>query len=343
MGWLRQLHREIAGTGRALLAPRRLGPILIVALPIIYVQERELSASPVGLPYLVASVAGLVLVATLAYRRLLSASLPPQTRVPRFLMYSALGGVAPLVIAGLPVLVGLPPFVTTEPTVLVSAGLFWVAGYGLGRDIELERRAQALSQQAAHAQALALRTHLDPHFLFNTLNAIAEWCREDPEVAERALIELSGLLRLLLVGVRTPKWPLERELRAVRGLFELHRIRDPSRFSIEWSVPDGPSVLVPPLLLLPLAENAMTHGPGKGHEGPVRLSTRIDGPMLELVLTNPGPFQGWRSGGEGLRSVEERLELAYGRAGQLVVRGVEPSGTEAIVRWPMEPAEGPSD
>ena len=99
----------------------------------------------------------------------------------------------------------------------MSLALFLVGGFGLGRDIwfedrlaRAEARAVALAREAERAQLLALRAHLDPHFLFNTLNAIAEWCREDGETAERAVLRLSAMLRTVLgrrARRRPGRWP----------------------------------------------------------------------------------------------------------------------------------------
>lgn len=324
---------SIRETAEALLVPRRLVLIVVVLVPVTYVQERELESSPWALPFLMAVVAALILLATLGYRALLAGDRPARTRGLRLLAFALLGVLAPVAVAGLPRLVGLTPFVSRTPTTIVSIGLFWVAGYGLGRDIELEERARRLAEQAENAQVLALRAQLDPHFLFNTLNAIAEWCRADPVVAERALLDLSSLLRMVFEGVLAPKWRLERELEAVRRLFELHRIRDPSRFDVAWSGPEHTDALVPPMLLLPLAENAMTHG----HRGPVRLEVHVSPQQVQVILQNPGSFSGRRPGGEGIKSVEQRLALAYGSRGQLLI---ESSGqaTRTTVRFPFETA-----
>ena len=79
-----------------------------------------------------------------------------------------------------------------------------------------EARARPARARGGAGAAAGAALHLDPHFLFNTLNAIAEWCREDGEVAERAVLQLSAMLRTVLAGVRAPTWPLAEELELVR-------------------------------------------------------------------------------------------------------------------------------
>jgi two-component system sensor histidine kinase AlgZ len=243
-----------------------------------------------------------------------------------------------------PRLTGMGRTLMTAPSsVVVSLALFLVGGFGLGRDIWLERslahaeaRADLLAREAEAAQLLALRTHLDPHFLFNTLNAIAEWCREDGEVAERAVMQLSAMLRTVLAGVRASTWPLSEELALLDTLFALHRLRDPDRFQLARRVPSPlPAVEVPPMLLLPLAENAVKHGPAAGHAGPIELTVGTDAAgRLRIALRNPGPYRGPRPGGNGLAIVERRLALAYDGRAMLRVAG-DGDATIAEVTLPL--------
>ncbi|HYO73767.1 MAG TPA: histidine kinase, partial [Archangium sp.] len=216
-----------------------------------------------------------------------------------------------------------PTFLTDRYSLAVCAALFLVGGWGLGRDIGFEEslaleraRAARLEVEAEQAQLLALRSHLDPHFLFNTLNAIAEWCQTDGAVAEAAVLRLSAMLRSVLAGVRAATWPLERELELVRTLFNLHLLRDPDLFQLSVEVDPGLETFpVPPLVLLPLAENAVKHGPAAGHRGPISLSVQARGDALVFTLENPGTSKGPREGSSGLPTVERRLALAYeGRA-----------------------------
>jgi LytS/YehU family sensor histidine kinase len=180
---------------------------------------------------------------------------------------------------------------------------------------------------------LALRAQLDPHFLFNTLNAIAEWCRTDGETAESAVLELASLLRAVLTGVKQLAWTLDEELAVVRTVFHLHLRRDPELFELEL-VGDGGSIQVPPLLLLPLAENAVKHGPARGHRGRIVVTTHHAGDRVTITVENPGRYNGPREGSHGLPTLERRLALAYGGAAKLSVRG-EGDRTVATMDLPL--------
>ncbi|MEO6419123.1 MAG: histidine kinase [Polyangiaceae bacterium] len=304
----------------ALLEPRRFLPIVLMAIPLIFAQRsysRAPEAGAVGL----ALCAAFVLVAPVSWRVLFPDGLEFGHGAVRVLLYVAIGaGVVFTVGLYIPRLLGIgDTFLTARSSLMIDVALFLVGGWGLGRDIGFEaslarekRRAAMLVREAEHAQLLALRSQLDPHFLFNTLNAIAEWCRTDGEIAERAVLELSSLLRAVLVGVTETSWPLAKELELVQNLFSLHLRRDPSMFTLKCSLPDDAArVLVPPMLLLPLAENAVKHGPAQGHRGEISLDVVREGNVVRVTLKNPGRYAGPREGSHGLPTLKRRLALAY--------------------------------
>ncbi len=313
----------------ALLTPRRFVAILVVIVPLLAMQVNY-STDPFALPLAMVMILAFVLVAPTLWRTFFPLAGP--RRPPVFaLVYGCVGALLVVGIGrGIPWLVGMGyTFLTTRPSLFVSVALFWVGGWGLARDIDLEEsyrrekdRAEVLAKEAEHAQLLALKSHLDPHFLFNTLNAIAEWCREDGAVAEAAILQLSQMLRTVMEGIATPTWPLARELELCETVFALHRIRDPELFGYVRDVPSpAPAVDVPPLVLLPVAENAMKHGPARGNRGDVSLTVTERAGKLVIAIENPGDFQGPRRGGQGLRIVERRLRLAFGDAGRFDIRG----------------------
>jgi sensor histidine kinase YesM len=189
------------------------------------------------------------------------------------------------------------------------------------------RRRQEVAMQQAHALLVAtelnaLRSKLNPHFLFNTLHSIIALTRKDPNAAETALFQFSDMLRYVLDTEKTgnDRVTLDDELRFVRDYLELESLRLGSRLRIDWELDDsaGGHVL-PALSLQPLVENSIKHA-FNPHSRPGRLliRTRVDERMRTLVLSvgDDGPgadiVRVRASNGLGLRTVERRLQLEYG-------------------------------
>ncbi len=335
-------------TWAALLEPKRLVPILGVTTPLLWAQH-VYSRSPDALWVGIGVCLAFVLVAPVSYRVLFPENLELGQGAVRLALFAAIGaGVVFVTGDYVPRLVGIgSTFMTARGTLVIDVALFLAGGWGLGRDIGLEaslererKRAEDLAREAERAQLLALKANLDPHFLFNTLNAIAEWCRTDGVAAERAVLELASLLREVLEGIDAPSWPLARELSVCKTLLSLHRMRDPERFTATWEIDDETAARaqVPPMLLFTLVENAVTHGPSKGHRGEVRVTVAREGEHVIVRIANPGPFAGRRPGSHGLPTVERRLALAYEGRASLRVGGEEGEGgprTIAVVELPV--------
>jgi two-component system, LytTR family, sensor histidine kinase AlgZ len=340
----------VRGTFRGLAQPKRLVPILVVSAPLVFAQAWY-SRRGLAVTTAVLTCVAFVLIAPLAFRLLF----PEEERTPllalRIAVYAALAVVVNLTLeVFLPRALGVGrTFLSERVSVAVSLALFVVGGWGLGRDIGFEAslaaeraRAAAFAKEAEAAQLLALRSHFDPHFLFNTLNAIAEWCREDGETAEKAILALSSMLREVLQGVRAPTWPLERELGLLDALFSLHGIRDPLAFTVLREIEPGVSALpIVPLLLLPLAENAVKHGPAAGRRGVIRVSARATDDTLAIEIENPGRYAGPRPGSDGLPLVQRRLAAAYGDKGRLAIARAPDDADRTRVSVAI-PSRGPS-
>lgn len=324
----------VLDTWAAMLRPRRSVAIAAVALPLLYGQS-VWNADPVsGVAAGLVLCVGTVVIAPAAWRVLGGSGLG-------LVAYVGVGALSLWVLAlVLPRAGGFEDrFLAQANTLPFLLGLFLVGGFGLGRDVDDERRLarerarlEALSRDKERAELLAMRAQLDPHFLFNTLNAIAEWCATDPAVAERAILRLAELLRTVLGAVREPWWPLADEIALCEAVLELHRIRDPGRFA---SVVDAEAIdgVVPPMILLPLVENAVKHGPAAGHAGEVTVRVRASGDEVRVEVRNPGPFAGPRDGGHGLDLVRRRLALAYDDRATFAI-GQDGDGTRAVVTLP---------
>ncbi len=339
------MHDSIVrATLRALLAPRRIIPVALLSITLVLAQ-RAYSRDPRAAFIGIALCLAFVLVAPVSFRVLFPEGLEFRHGAVRVLLYTAISiFVVRVVGVDGPGLFGVgTTFLTAKTSVPIDVALFMVGGWGLGRDIGLEAslgrerlRVAALAREAEHAQLLALRAQLDPHFLFNTLNAIAEWCRTDGETAERAVLELASLLRAVLTGVKQPAWSVAEELAVVRTVLGLHLRRDPDMFTLEVRVDERVhSVQIPPLLLLPLAENAVKHGPARGHRGRIVVDASLVDARVRVSIENPGPCGGPRAGSHGLPTLERRLSLAYDGAASLHLRGVpDTERTVAILELP---------
>ena len=347
------LEGILRSTVRGLLAPRRAIPIALVVVPLTIIQDAY-SRDPLAVPLALLLCGSFLLVGPSLWRALfpMDKKVEP-TDALRVLLYAFVGATLVLGIGrALPDMVGAgQTFLTSKPSLAVCVALFWVGGWGLARDIELEEhlmreraRVEALEREADHAELLALRSHLDPHFLFNTLNAIAEWCREDGAVAEKAIVQLSSMLRTMMTGIQSTTWPLAREVELATALFAMHAIRDPSQFTVRLEVPDPlPDVDVPPMLLWPLAENAMKHGPLARHKGEVVLRIAIVRDLVRIELSNPGAFTGPRDGGNGLAIVRKRLALAFGNGASFTIGAEGEERTHAVVIVPLTSSTSAND
>jgi two-component system, LytTR family, sensor histidine kinase AlgZ len=332
----------VRATWRSLLQPRRLVPIAAVSVPLVLAQARwsdDARAVPLALSLLVAFVA----VGPLSYRVLFPDGLDFSHGAARVVLFGLVGaGLVLSLGAVVPKVLDMgSTFLTERPSLLAATALFLAGSWGLARDIGFEQRLERLQAEHERAQLAALKAHIDPHFLFNTLNAIAEWCRLDGAMAERAVLTLSELLRAMLAGARDAFWPLQSEVELVRRLADLHSLRDPSHFTLEEQLPQPlPPALVPPLCVLTLMENAMKHGPGAGHPGAVRLTARFD-PAARTVtvqLGNPGPYGGPREGGEGLHTLERHLAAAWGPLAHFSIAADGPDRTLATLTFPWKEA-----
>jgi hypothetical protein len=190
-----------------------------------------------------------------------------------------------------------------------------------------------LEARLAKARIENLRTQLHPHFLFNTLQAVATLIQENPSAAEEMVLRLSELLRASLEGTRAHEISLAREVQVLEHYIAIQQRRFGERLRFEVQIdPDLLACAVPTLVLQPLVENAIRHGITKHKEGDVvtvRGFRNGDYLCLEVVnLTSKlelTPEQLW-SRGIGLSNTRERLAQLYGKEQSLRLANLEPAG-----------------
>lgn len=160
-----------------------------------------------------------------------------------------------------------------------------------------------------------LKMHLQPHFLFNTLHNIYVLIGTEPAAASSYLQKLSGLLRYLLYETTSDRVPLSSEITFIRHYLDLQALRtsnvDYATFEVQG---DDQGRLIPPLLFIPLVENAFKHTVNKKSAGAIRIKLSIDEDYLYFECVNLAGKQDQndiRDGGLGLTLARRRLELLY--------------------------------
>jgi two-component system sensor histidine kinase AlgZ len=196
---------------------------------------------------------------------------------------------------------------------LAMAVSYLAAAFAVSRDAE--RRGLELQVLAREAELRALRAQIDPHFLFNSLQSISALTTVDPPAARRMCLLLADFLRETLALGARERIPLSSELTLVRRFLAVEQVRFGERLQIAIEADGAEACEVPPLVLHPLVENAVTHGIAHLVEGgTVRI--RAARRMASLVVTVDNPCDADRPAGRGtglgLRNVRERLESAYG-------------------------------
>ncbi len=202
-----------------------------------------------------------------------------------------------------------------------------------------ERHNAELAIQAQEAQVRALRYQINPHFLFNTLNAIAALVRDAPAKAEEMVVQLSDFFRRSLAVNPMEDVTLAQEVDLQRLYLEIERTRFPDRLRFEVELDDGSAeAKVPALLLQPLVENAVKHGVARSEGSTcIRIRARADGPDLEIVVENDALAEGPGSPGAkiGLQNVAERLRSRFGGEAGLVAEEIAGGGFRNTLRIPL--------
>jgi two-component system, LytTR family, sensor kinase len=199
-----------------------------------------------------------------------------------------------------------------------------VLGGVLARDFyerfrDREQRALQLERSLAEARTRSLEWQMQPHFLFNTMNAISGLVRSKRNAeAVEMIAGLSDLLRYSLDHVGEQEISLEEELAVLRKYLDIQHSRFSDRLSYEFDIAgDVKQAAIPTLLLQPLAENALRHGISSIGGGRVTVSASRSDDRLRVEIFNNGRLDGSTTSGLGLKNTRERIQLMYGDKGSL--------------------------
>ncbi|MEW6731907.1 MAG: histidine kinase [Acidobacteriota bacterium] len=213
--------------------------------------------------------------------------------------------------------------------------------YSKFRDREL--KASQLETQLAQAQLDVLKLQLNPHFLFNTLNAISVLMKKDINAADHMLVRLSELLRVALANAATHEVALRQELDFLEKYLEIEQTRYQDRLKVRLEIdPEALEAQVPHLILQPLVENAIRYGVARRSSGGlVEVRAARENGTLHLQVRDNGPgldesAASQFSQGVGLSNIRARLRHLYGEAGSLELHNVAEGGLEVTTKVPFK-------
>jgi anti-sigma regulatory factor (Ser/Thr protein kinase) len=213
-------------------------------------------------------------------------------------------------------------------------------GLASQRSLKDERlRTSQLEGQLAQSQLQALRMQLQPHFLFNTLNAISALALADPPQARLMIARLSDFLRMTLEERHAQQVSLSREMQFLECYLGIQQVRFQDRLTTQLDLAaDTLDAAVPNLILQPLVENALRHGLlAKSDRGNLRISARRDNAQLRLRVEDDGlglPPAGHRDG-IGLGNTRARLLALFGASATLELIRLDGGGTRVELRFPF--------
>lgn len=233
------------------------------------------------------------------------------------------------------------PLIAADPWTLLRNALIATALAGIVlRYFYLQQRLLRQEQLELQARLDSLRDRMRPHFLFNTLNGIASLIASSPETAERAIEDLSELLRVSLQEA-SHNSSVENELRLCELYLGIEKLRLGERLRTEVDVQeDCRDKPMPALVLQPLVENAVYHGISRlAAGGTVRITVRCRDGCVYASVENPLPSGGSRSGGHRLAlvNIRQRLDALFGSAGRLDVTPGE-QHFRVCLSYPLEEA-----
>jgi len=230
---------------------------------------------------------------------------------------------------------------------LVWSALYFGIKYYMLLQEERQRNLKVLSMAHA-AQLKMLRYQLNPHFLFNTLNAISTLILDkDNDLANIMVTRLSCFLRYTLDNDPMQKVTVVDEFEALKLYLDIEKVRFDERLQLHFDIePEAETALMPSLLLQPLVENAIKYAVAQAiNGGSIAVSAKVFGVDLLLVVADDGPGLNLNKGrsdtgsGVGLANCRERLRELYGKEQSFRLSATDPHGLTISIRLPLQRAE----
>ncbi|MEO7313736.1 MAG: histidine kinase [Ginsengibacter sp.] len=194
----------------------------------------------------------------------------------------------------------------------------------------------SLEKTVKELELQTIKSHINPHFIFNSLNSIRALVEENPSRARKAITELSNILRSSLQVEKMETVTLKKELSIVKDYLALEQMRFEERLRIELDIDEATlDQPVPPMMLQTLVENSIKHGISKQiNGGIVRVVSRFNNDQFELIVQNTGNLEEDAVDGFGFKSTHERLKILYGKSAVFAISEIKENMVEAKIQMP---------
>jgi two-component sensor histidine kinase len=222
--------------------------------------------------------------------------------------------------------------------------LIWNMIYFTYHYVESNRRQQLdtfrLEAMVKSLELKTIKSHINPHFIFNALNSIRALVDENPQRARTAITELSNILRSSMQAEKMETVPLQQELDIVKDYLALEHMRFEERLRIIMDInEDTLTQQIPPMMLQTLVENAIKHGISKQiHGGTIRIISDFKNNRHELIVQNSGKLNGSlakNTEGFGIKSTQDRLNLLYQGKANFQIHDIAGGIVESKVTMPI--------
>lgn len=218
----------------------------------------------------------------------------------------------------------------------------WLLIYIVWHYIEKEKNDQfdklKLETLVKELELKTIKSHINPHFIFNALNSIRALVDENPTRARTAITELSNILRSSMHAEKLETVPLHRELDIVNDYLALEQMRFEERLQVKYEIDeDTLDQPVPPMMLQTLVENAIKHGISKQiNGGSITIKSLFTKDHHEICVVNSGQLTGNNNGdGFGLKSTQDRLNLLYQDKASFHIRNIDGNMVESKIIMPV--------
>lgn len=219
----------------------------------------------------------------------------------------------------------------------------WLLIYMVWHYVEKDRNDQVdklnLEKNVKELELKTIKSHINPHFIFNSLNSIRALVDENPARARRAITELSNILRSSMQVEKMETVPLTKELDIVKDYLALEQMRFEERLKVEMDIDeDTLEMPVPPMMLQTLVENAIKHGISRHINGGfVKIISRFKINSHEIIVQNSGHIESEINGnGFGIKSTQDRLGFLYQGLARFEIKNIDGNMVQSKITMPVQ-------